>query len=202
MYSKLIRRLNTGGLLLDTVKKHLVVTHSDDDEIIELYRDAAIEHIENTTRRSLPLTEYLFSLDVLEANMELAMPPIRALSQITYHNGTERVLMPESDYSINTNYEWARICINDSLPSGSDVQITALAGYGVLSTPSAFPYTFPIILGSVGDDMPLPSPLKLAALMLIAHWYENREAVTMGSEGKPVPYSVESLLFKFRNYKV
>ena len=38
-----------------------------------------------------------------------------------------------------------------------------------------------------------PMALKQAAMMLAAHWYDNREAVRVG-EAKPVPYGIEALV--------
>lgn len=50
--------------------------------------------------------------------------------------------------------------------------------------------------GSTGD-IPLYHDIKLAALMLIGHWYENREATT-AINLKEVPLATNCLLEQYR----
>ena len=56
-------------------------------------------------------------------------------------------------------------------------------------------------IGSIDVDTsvdPLPAPVRQAALLLIGHWYENREAVTVGFRGKDLPMGVDRLLAPYR----
>ena len=49
----------------------------------------------------------------------------------------------------------------------------------------------------------LTDDIKTAALFLIAHWYANREPVTIdGSNAVSVPFAVEALLQPYRVYGV
>lgn len=43
----------------------------------------------------------------------------------------------------------------------------------------------------------LPAPIKVAVLMLVAHWYRTREAVTTAAVSE-IPYGVDALLGPFR----
>jgi uncharacterized phiE125 gp8 family phage protein len=43
-----------------------------------------------------------------------------------------------------------------------------------------------------------PAPLKVAVLMLVGHWYRNREAVVTGTTTAEVPMAVQSLIAPFR----
>lgn len=54
------------------------------------------------------------------------------------------------------------------------------------------------------DDAPmlLDASLRMAMLMLVAHWYENREAVIVGSISSAIPLAVESLIQPYRIYGV
>lgn len=45
----------------------------------------------------------------------------------------------------------------------------------------------------------LPKPIKQAALLLVGHWYENREAATE-AKMNDLPMAVGSLLAPYRNY--
>ncbi len=64
--------------------------------------------------------------------------------------------------------------------SGEPVVVRYVAGYGV-----------------AGD---VPALLKRAMLLLIGHWYENREAVVVasGTVATALPLAVDSILWQFR----
>lgn len=48
----------------------------------------------------------------------------------------------------------------------------------------------------MGDDV------KAAMLLLIGHWYENRESVAIGDTAVAIPFAVEALLQPYRIYGV
>lgn len=57
--------------------------------------------------------------------------------------------------------------------------------------------------GEVVDDehaLVLDDDLTTAMLLLIGHWYENREAVAMGTTATQVPMAVEALITPYRHF--
>ncbi|MCW2485942.1 phage gp6-like head-tail connector protein [Candidatus Symbiopectobacterium sp. NZEC127] len=50
------------------------------------------------------------------------------------------------------------------------------------------------------DRLLLTEDVQVAMLLLIGHWYENREAVVIGLSVQPLPFAVESLLQPYRIY--
>ena len=44
----------------------------------------------------------------------------------------------------------------------------------------------------------VPADLKHACLFLVAHWYQNREAVTDGAAPKPLQYALEAIVGKYK----
>jgi uncharacterized phage protein (predicted DNA packaging) len=52
------------------------------------------------------------------------------------------------------------------------------------------------------DELPAgaPADLELAILQLAAHWYENREAVTLGVNAAPLPMGVADVVNEYRKY--
>lgn len=48
----------------------------------------------------------------------------------------------------------------------------------------------------------IPPAAKLGMLQLVAHWYEHREAVSLGLEGRPLPYGVDLLWRPFRDLQL
>lgn len=57
------------------------------------------------------------------------------------------------------------------------VRVTYTAGYGAAAA--------------------VPEAIKQAMLLLVGHWYRNREAVALGTTSTPVQFSVEALLTPF-----
>jgi hypothetical protein len=49
---------------------------------------------------------------------------------------------------------------------------------------------------------PVPERLKLATLMLVADWFTNREAVTVGTTAAPAPYGVQWLAHDYRKMAI
>jgi uncharacterized phiE125 gp8 family phage protein len=71
----------------------------------------------------------------------------------------------------------------------------------VLPPSGMWPITYPLQRGAIEIDWiagygsastGIPQLLRLAIMMLVAHWYEHREAV--GSFGSEVPLAVDSVL--------
>ncbi|MEQ9944113.1 head-tail connector protein [Pectobacterium aroidearum] len=50
------------------------------------------------------------------------------------------------------------------------------------------------------DDHLLLEDVQVAMLLLIGHWYENRETVVIGQSAQSIPFTVESLLQPYRIY--
>jgi len=52
--------------------------------------------------------------------------------------------------------------------------------------------TFTTGYGATGADV--PSNIKRAIRLLVAHWYEQRMAVTVGQSAMPIPFGVDAML--------
>ncbi|MFZ1874881.1 MAG: head-tail connector protein [Chania sp.] len=50
------------------------------------------------------------------------------------------------------------------------------------------------------DALLLGEDVKAAMLLLVGHWYANREAVNIGNVTSSIPFAVESLLQPYRIY--
>ena len=47
----------------------------------------------------------------------------------------------------------------------------------------------------------VPEPIRFAVLLLVAHWYRNREAVVIGAAVTDLPFAVDALLQPYRVYR-
>lgn len=54
------------------------------------------------------------------------------------------------------------------------------------------------------DEYPLVmnDAIRSAILLMVGHWYENREAVIVGTSASELPLAVERLLHPYRVYRV
>jgi len=115
--------------------------------------------------------------------IELPMPPLQSVTSLKYIDdaGVEQT-MPTADYVVDAQHMIGRIrpAHGTQWPSTLDdegaVRITFVAGYGAAGA--------------------VPQPIKQAILLLVGHWWINREAV--GEAGGPHALAVEALTQPFR----
>jgi uncharacterized phiE125 gp8 family phage protein len=204
---------------LTTAKNFLRVTTDNDDALITALITAARTQVETFTGRSIATKSYRQSLDSFpyftdsvmsqqayppsyyslprfsttlwnySQMIKLYAPPCITVTALKYVN-TSGVLttIDPTGYIVDTDSEPARIFPG---PAGATwppclyvpnaVQINFIAGYD----------TDPSALNT------MPEGLVLAILMLVANYYENREAAQAGAFGK-LPFHIEQLLWSFR----
>jgi len=170
---------------LGTAKAHLRVEHSDEDGLILDLIDAAAAHVEQRTGRALVQRGLRLTLDRFDTVIRLPMPPLVQVDEIRYldTDGVQQVLAA-SGYLVDIASTPARITVApdadwpDTQAVTGAVEIDYQAGYGN------------------ADAVPLP--IKQAILLLLGHWYENREAVITGPITSELPLAVDSLLAPYR----
>lgn len=209
MKSLFVSRVGTAVLSLADVKQHLVVEFDADDALISHYMKAAHSYCENHTRRSIVVTRRKAAFDDFHDTIELPHPPIREIESITYKDSDgQDVALDTSLFEIDYFSDWGRIVPVSSWPSVKPginrVVVQYLCGYGAYSSStgsvqSGYPLRYGTAYGagnttSLSED---ESTLKQAMYLLIAHWYENREAVVVGSNANSLPLGVDRLLSKF-----
>lgn len=193
-------------VLLAEVKQFMRVDDTADDGVIQSLVAAAVQHLDGRDgwlgRAFMPQTWELrlgcfpggddampwlsWSRQVC---IEVPLSPLASVTSIKYLDattGTETTLAT-SEYTVITGDEPGRIepAYGKVWPSARDVseavKVRFVAGYA-----------------KPGD---IPKPLTLGIKALVAHWYENREAVSPSALA-PVPMHVESLLAPFRIWSV
>lgn len=165
----------TDVVSLADMKEFLRVDHTDEDTTIGALLDAASAYVSDYTNRHLntsgTATFYLPSF----RPSALAFGPVRSITSVTYadENGDSQTLSTSLYYLGKVRDNTCMIYFHD---------VPTLQLYNAL----------PIeITASVGNT---PSPnIKHAFRMLVAHWYENRRSVVMGTPTE-VPTGVQSLL--------
>jgi uncharacterized phiE125 gp8 family phage protein len=183
------------------VKDHLRLDTTDDDNLVDRLTTAATHKIETDTGRALftqTWTIYMDDwprvnsrsrgahthgrLDYKDAII-VTRPPLSSVSSIKYKDvdGTQQTLAA-SQYQVDTNSEPGRIMLEPgssgwpALETGriAPIEIEFICGYG--STQWS---------GSTAGSV--PAEAIQAMLLLIGHWYENRESVIIGT----VPQAIQ-----------
>ena len=172
---------------LAEAKKHLRVEITDDDDYINSLIVVAREHVETITRRALITQVWELGLDNFPSEeIEIPLPPLQSVGSVKYTDtdGVVQTLSAEK-YTVDSKNEPGVIVpvYGGSWPATRNIINAVLvqftAGYG-----------------DTGADV--PESIKQAMLFLIAHFYENREAVSAGTVIREMPLAVESLLATYR----
>ena len=175
---------------LAEAKLHMRVDLADDDALILGLITAARQHLEAMCRPQLAMLAQTWRL-VLDAwpggdLVELRPWPLRSVSSITYIDtaGVTRTLASTA-YQVDTYSAPGRVYALNGWPSTTlrdmaGVTMEFVAGYGETAAT-------------------LPQPIRQALLLLVAHWYENREmAVVSGAMPKELPFTVSALMAPWR----
>jgi uncharacterized phiE125 gp8 family phage protein len=182
---KVITAVTAEPVLLATARLHLKADSTTEDALIEAWITAAREFAEHYTGRSLAAQVLEMALDEFPADgaaIELDMPPVNAITSVKYTDtaGVEQTLDVGS-YALST-YGASRtlaLTYGSSWPSTREVpdavRIRYSAGYAIC-----------------------PKAAIAAILLMVAHWYEHRSDVHVGSTVSEMPIASRSLLDTIR----
>lgn len=172
-------------LTLAEAKAHLIVQHTEDNDYITRLITTATKVVQDRLNRQLINATLRLWLDRFPCGsdpLELRRPKVQSITEIKYvaGDGTLTTWDP-ANYASDLVSEPARILPvygtgwPSTRPQMNAVQVKFVAGYG--TSPSDVPET-----------------IRQAALLLIGHWYLNREAVITGTISTEVQQTVEALL--------
>ncbi|QDK32676.1 head-tail connector protein [Sphingomonas sp. IC081] len=161
---------------LSEARDHLRVSHSLDDAYIERLIAAATAVIEGPNGAGIPLqpTKWVLTMDCLPRHFDIDLCPVMSVERITL--GGE--IVSKLAYRVDLDSTPARVEV--AFPSVrrelGNVKVEFTAGFTAI-----------------------PADLRHAVLMLISHFYENREAVS-AADLKDVPFAVSSIISRYRAY--
>jgi len=176
------------AVTLAEAKAQMRVTISDDDTLIGSRIICANEYAQGFLNRQLitaTLTQYLTTFP---DEIELDKPPLQSVTTIMYLDaaGDEQELA-DTVYDVDTTVEpgVVRLAYGQSWPS-------------IRATPNSIIITY---VAGYGDASDVPETTKQGMLMLIAHWYENRED-TITTTIQKIPDGADALLWQTRIVEV
>jgi uncharacterized phiE125 gp8 family phage protein len=170
---------------LAEAKAHLRVTASDEDALINRLIGAATEWCEDQADLSLVSRTLEAGWDCVPENssrmLRIPRPPLVSVTSMTYLdvNGTEQTIAA-GDYVVDSASQPGRVVLKPSttwpvlgeFPNALKVRF--VAGYGAASA--------------------VPDRAKQACMLLIAHWYENRQEGITGTIATTIDSAARSLL--------
>ncbi|MEM6415004.1 MAG: head-tail connector protein [Pseudomonadota bacterium] len=141
---------------LTALKAHLRVTGSSEDTLISGLGIAARRTLEARYALGMVSQDWRVTADIpVASDIQLPLSPVAAVTSVSItHNGTTTVL-GTADY---------------------DVEIGHMGSIRLKSTVSAETISIEFIVGWT-DASSVPEDIKLAIKMLVAHYFEHREAV-------------------------
>lgn len=174
---------------LETVKAHLRVTGNEDNAYIRDLIIAARRVIEIQAQRSLITKTWKLVQDCFPSSRVISLPfgPVQSITSVKYRDaaGVEQTLS-SSLYVSDVVSTPSRVILKDGVSwpevwrDGNAVTVEFVAGYG--DQPSAVP----------GD-------LKHAIMLLVGHYYENREDIFVGNiDARHLPKAVDYLVMPHR----
>jgi hypothetical protein len=195
----------TEPVTLTEAKLHCRVDETLDDGIITALIIAARQAVESATGRKLITQTWRASLDawpsnpsdewwdgvreasfasIMHASSEvlLPFPPLQSVTSVkTFSDADAETLYAASNYYVDISSEPGRVVLRKSasppIPgrAANGIEIDYVCGYGATA----------------------PQALKQACLMLIGHWFENREAAAV-EQAMPNPMGFEAIVAPYK----
>lgn len=181
-------------LTLYEVKQHvqIVQEYSEHDGYLSALITAAREYVEQQTGRACITQTWDYTFDTwpvtssndlyVDGTVYLPMSPIQSVTSIKYidQDGTQQTLS-SANYTVSTSKDPCEIrrSYQTSWPiiryQPDSIVIRFVAGYG-----------------DTGSSV--PRALRQAMLLMVGHWFDQRNAVNVGNIVNVIPHAVDALL--------
>lgn len=160
-----------------------------DDAMVTLFLGTAREYVEQFTGQTFAQAVFEYRAVPDSTGIVLPVPPIISVDLITYLD--EDGLLVEVDPSVYR--------LNDDDMTSPVVELKSGQSWPLATATHRVKFT-------AGHSLPgespaynvLPFAVKAAMLLLLGHYYENREASLAGAPITTIPLGVESLLRPYR----
>jgi uncharacterized phiE125 gp8 family phage protein len=168
-------------------KAYLRVSTSDDDDVIAGLIAAARGTVEAQTRRALITQTWRLVRDCWPAEGQIAVMPV-PLQQVSaariYRQDGSTQTIDSAAFTIDKAAEPAVLAFAPAaLPAPgrpiAGIEIDVEVGYGAAASD-------------------VPTPLVQAIKLIVAHWYENRGLIAIGSDVVVLPLPVAALIAPYR----
>lgn len=170
-------------------KTHMRIDIADEDAYIDTLITAARVYGEQYTHRAFITQTITYVTDSFPTGgdpIALPMPDLLTVTSLKYYDTDETQQTWNAsnyvvnDYELPGQVELATDILWPDITTRFDaVEVIYTAGYGATAAD-------------------VPSDIKHAIKLLVAHWHENRESVVLTGTPKEVPVTVDALLAPYR----
>ncbi len=178
-------------LTLDEIKAHARIDGGLEDALLQSLLLTSRLHIEAALGLALISQRWRLVLDLWPKDgvVNLPLSPVLSIDEIRVlgRDGTASVVAG-SDYQLDASARPARVVRHEGSWPGpgrkvAGIEIDFTAGFG-----------------STSNDV--PEPVRQALLLLVAHWYEHRDPIEIGTPATAVPHAVTRLLNPYRTVRL
>jgi uncharacterized phiE125 gp8 family phage protein len=170
-------------LSLNEAKAHLRLETTADDALVTSLIITSRLHIEAALGLALTAQDWTLVLDAWPATgvVNIPMRPVTAVTAVRVRasDGTPSVVPPQTYVFEGAGLPPRLLPAFGALPNpgraASGIEIDFTAGYGSAAAS-------------------VPEPIRQALKLLVAHWYEHREPIEIGSPATAIPAAVSELL--------
>ena len=188
---KLVTPPGLEPLTYDDVVNHSRIDASESDVLISRLILTARRHVERISNLALLTQTWELWLDAFpsDSEIELNRSPLQSVTHVKYYNDLDaESTLAASAYFVDAISEPGRIVLKSgqtwpgaTLRAANSVVIKFVAGWTQLND--------------------VPATIQQALLLLVGHWYENREAASLGAVSREIEFSVQALLRNERVFK-
>ena len=171
---------------LDEAKAHLRLTGTEDDDYVAALIVAARLHVETAIRRVLIDQTWRIYRDdwPRDGFVELPVGPVRSIAEIVVYDADgEPTPLTQTAWALDAASRPARLKLLGTGPTPgrplNGIEIDVVAGYGA-------------------SGLDVPQPLRLAVMMLVARWFENREGASFGVVPSSIADGFEAAIAPYR----
>ena len=169
---------------LGEARLHCRVDVEDDDDLLLRLIMAARQYAEQREWRAYLTQTLELYLDCWPVRTEiwLPRPPLQSITSVKYYDEDDvEYTLASTAYLVDSVSQPGRLVLRSgqSWPSAT------------LRPANAIVIRFVAGWASLGE---LPLRIRQAMLLLIGHWYENREASISGAVSRPLEFAVDALL--------
>jgi uncharacterized phiE125 gp8 family phage protein len=183
---------------LDDARRHLAELPEEDEAYVAGLILAATTWIDGPTGwlgRALGIQTLEYAMEDFHSDADgyihLPFSPVLELLSIRVRVGADSFdTLPSSEYEIDAGGVYP---LSGAWPfvSGRNQRVIIRYRVGCAKTSG----TPAVWVANV------PEPIRFAILLLVAHWYRNREAVVIGQSAVNLPFAVDALLQPYRIYR-
>lgn len=172
-------------------KAHLRIDGTADDVLIGSLILTSRLHLESVLSLGFVTQSWTLFLDRWPKTpiIEIPMAPLLSVNAVRVKNASGAgEVQPAANYFTDLATRPGRLIWNIApQPSpgvrANGVEIDFTVGFGALASS-------------------VPAPLRHAILLLVAHWYEHRDPIEIGSEAARIPAAISDLIAPFRKIRL